>query len=177
MHQPRIRAVVAAAAVATGSFVALMPAAAAYVPCYDGENYQVVSHNHQFQQVDSVQLVNRRSGTATLSAEVGESHTSSRSFSGSITTEVSGGFWVFAEAKASATAGVEIQKSTTMSRTYTATIQVPGHSTRTILFGFRRYNQYIKEYHFYNKGPTTCATKVDHAGWVRAPYQKAFIVK
>jgi hypothetical protein len=121
-------------------------------------------------------LVNKKSGTATLSAQVGESHTSSRSFSASITTSVEGGFWVFAKASASATAGFQIQTSTTMTKTYTATVRVPGHSTRTIKFGFRRYNQYIQQYHLYNTSPTSCGVKVDHAGWVRAPYQKAFIV-
>ncbi len=172
----RIRNAAVAAIVAAGSFVAAVPAASAYVPCNDGESYRVTSHNHQFIQVDSVQLVNKRSGSATLSAQVGESHTSTRSFSASITTSVEGGFWVFAKASASATAGLSIQTSSTMSRTYTATVTVPGHSTRTVKFGFRRYNQYIQEYHLYNTSATSCGLKVDKAGWVRAPYQKAFIV-
>lgn len=154
-----------------------MPAASAHILCDDGEYYRVTQHNHTFIQVDSVQLVNKRSRTATLSAQVGEEHTSTRSFTGSITVSVEGGFWVFAKASASATASVTIQSSTTMSKTYTATVSVPGHSTRTILFGFRRYNQYVQEYHWYNTSMTTCGRYVDRAGWVRAPYQKAFIVK
>ena len=159
-----------------GSFVTVVPAADAFVPCFDGEHYRVTSHDHQFQQVDVVQLVNRRSGAATLSAQVGESQTSSRTYSGSITTEASGGFWVFAQAKASATAGIQIQNSSTMTRTYTATVTVPGHSTRTIQFGFRRYNKHIQRYHWRNTDRVTCVRVIDQAGWVRAPYQKAFIV-
>ena len=119
-------ALIAAATTAAGLTVAA-PAASAYVPCDDGESHRVTSHNHQFTQVDSVQLVNKKSGTASLSAQVGESHTSSRSFSASITTSVEGGFWVFAKASASATAGIQIQTSSTMTKTYTATVKVPGH--------------------------------------------------
>jgi hypothetical protein len=176
MRMRRIGGLLLTAAATTGVLTAVAPTASAYVPCDEGESYRVTSHNHEFIQVDSVQLVNTRSGTATLSAQVGESHTSSRTFSGSITTSVEGGFWVFAKASASVTAGVSIQTSTTMTKTYTATVSVPGHSTRTVKFGFRRYNQYIQQYHLYNTGPTSCGVHVDHAGWVRAPYQKAFIV-
>ena len=49
-------------------------------------------------------------------------------------------------------------------------------STRTVKFGFRRYNQYVQEYHLYNNSISSCAEQVDHAGWVDAPYMKAFIV-
>lgn len=168
--------VLTAVATTAGVLAVATPAASAHVLCDDGEHYRVTSHSREFRQVDSVQLVNRRSRTATLSAQVGESHTSTRTFSASVTASVEGGFWVFAKASASATAGVQIQKSSTMTRTYTATVSVPGHSTRTIKFGFRRYNQYVQQYHWYNTSISTCGRKVDHAGWVRAPYQKAFIV-
>ena len=176
MRIRRTSTALAATAAALATVTVGIPAASAHVICDSGEFHRVTSHNAEFVQVDSVQLVNTRSGAASLTATVGQSHTSSRSFSGSITTSVEAGFWVFAKASASATAGVTIQTSSTMSASYSATVSVPGHSTRTVKFGFRRYNQYVQQYHLYNNSISSCAVHVDHAGWVRAPYQKAFIV-
>jgi hypothetical protein len=172
----RLSMILAVIAAAVSALTVTAPAASAHVGCTPGEFHRVTSRSHTFVQVDAVQLVNRRSGAATLSAQVGQSHTSTRSFTGTITTSVEGGFWIFAKASASASAGITIQSSSTMSASYTATVTVPGHSTRTVQFGFRRYNQYIQQYHLYNNTPYSCAVAVDHAGWVRAPYEKAFIV-
>ena len=176
MRLRRLSTVLAVGSTAATTFIAMAPAASAHVICDSGEFYRVTSHNATFLQVDAVQLVNTRSGTASLTAEVGTSHTSSNSFGGSITAGVEGGFWGFAKVSASATASVTIQTSTTMSSTYSATVSVPGYSTRTVKFGFRRYNQYIQRYHLYNDSISTCAASVDQAGWVDAPYMKAFIV-
>jgi hypothetical protein len=166
----------AVTAAATGTLTAVAPAASAHIYCNPHEVYRVTSHNHTFTQVDAIQVVNKKSGKVTLTVQVGQSHTSTRSFTGTITGSVEGGFWVFAKATAAVSAGVTIQTSTIMLRTYTAKVPVPGHSTRTVKFGFRRYNQYIQEYHRYNKTTFTCGVRVDRAGWVRAPYEKAFII-
>ena len=163
------------AAVAANLLLAI-PAASAHVVCDDGEFFRVTKHKANFIQVDEVQLVNKRKGKATLTAQVGSSHTSTRTFGGSITVSVEAKFWIFAKASASASASYTIQTSNTMSKTYSATATVPGHSTRTVQFGFRRYSQYVQQYHLYNNSISTCAVAVDHAGWVRAPYAKAFIV-
>src|SRR5689334_18681817 len=101
MRSRRLAGALLATAATTASLVAGIPAAAAHVACDSGEFYRVAKHSATFLQVDSVQLVNKKSGTAILSAEVGESHTSSRSYSGSITTSVEAGFWDFAKASAS----------------------------------------------------------------------------
>jgi hypothetical protein len=50
------------------------------------------------------------------------------------------------------------------------------HTTRTVAFGFPKLEQYVKSYHYLNSSATSCAKSHDEAGWVRAPYQKAFIV-
>ncbi len=173
----RLSTYLAATVMAAGTLTMVAaPPAAAHVVCDPGEFHRVTSHNHTFVQVDSVQLVNKRSGKATLSAQVGQSHTSTRGFTGTITTSVEAGFWVFAKASASVSASVSLQTSSTMTASYAATVTVPGHSTRTVAFGFRRYNQYIQQYHLYNTSISSCGVHVDHAGWVRAPYAKAFIV-
>lgn len=177
MRRRRLLTALLATTATAGTLAVGIPAASARVDCGSGEYHRVTKHNHTFNQVDSVQLVNKRNTKATLTAVVGESHTSSRSFSASITGSVEAGFWVFAKASASSTAGVTIESSTTMSRSYSASVVVPAHSTRTVDFGFRRYNQYIQQYHMYNTSISTCGVHVDRAGWVRAPYQKAFIVK
>lgn len=164
-----------AAAVATSLTVGT-PAATAQVVCGDGTHYRVTQHYARFNQVDEVSLINRRSGTATLSAQVGQSHTSTRSFSATISASAEAGFWVFAKASASASASHTIETSTTMSQTYAATASVPGHSSRTVKFGFRRYDQYVQQYYLYNTGIASCGLRVTRQGWVTAPYQKTFIV-
>lgn len=172
----RIQALLLAIATVLGLFVVAVPPASAHIVCDSGEFYKVTSHSYTFNQVDAVQLVNHKNYTATLHFDVGEAHTSSRSFSGSITVGVEAGFWVFAKAKAEATAGVTIQSSSTMSKTYGASVTLPGKGSATIKFGFRRYNQYVKAGHYYLAGMTTCGIHWDHEGWVRAPYKKAFII-
>jgi hypothetical protein len=170
-----VHALVLGSTVAT-TLVTGIPAASAHVLCPDGEYYSSSSGSKYFSQVDSIALVNTRSGTATLTANVSEAHTSSRSFTGTISGTVEGSFWVFAKASATASASVTLLTSSTITTSYTATVSVPGHSTRTVKFGFRKYEQYVKSYHYYNNSVSTCAKSYDKAGWVRAPYQKTFIV-
>lgn len=177
MSVRRLSTALALTAAAVGTTLTVgIPAASAGVVCGDGDRYRVTQHYAKFYQVDEVSLINRRSHSASLSAQVGESHTSSRSFSGTISASAEAGFWGFAKASASASASHTIETSSTMSRTYTATATVPGHSSRTLKFGFRRYNQYVQRYYLYNKTPTSCGLRVTKQGWVRAPYQKTFIV-
>jgi hypothetical protein len=167
---------VASLAFATTTAVGLQ-AASARVPCDTGEFNDVTSHSDTFEQADAVKLINKGATTATLKAIVGESHTSTREFSASVTVGVEASFWVFAKAKAEATAGVSLATSSTMSASYEADVPVPAHQTYQVLFGFDRYNQYVRAYHLVQSGASNCAVVVDHEGWVDAPYEKTFVIK
>jgi hypothetical protein len=165
----------AAVAVAAGGCLAgTAPPALAGIDCGRGELYKRVKVRRHFVPVDSVRAVNRRKGTATIAVQVGVQHTSSRTFTGSITVGAEAGFWIFAKAKAEATASIALLRSTTMFSTYTVTAQVPGHSARTVTFGFTKYDQLIRRYHYVNSSPTTCRRVYDAKGWVRAPVRKTF---
>ncbi len=177
MRLRHVSTLTAASVAFAGTMVTGIQAASAHVACDKGEFHDVTSHSDTFQQVDAVKLINKGATTATLKAVVGESHTSTRSFSASVTVGVEASFWVFAKAKAEATAGVTLASSSTMSASYEADVPVPAHQTYQVLFGFDRYNQYVREYHLVQSGATNCAVVVDHAGWVRAPFEKTFVIK
>ena len=177
MRIRRISTALLATAASGAAFAVGVPAASAHVACDPGEFYRVTQHNHTFVQVEAHQAVNKTAQTITMHVNVSQSHTSSRTFSASITASVEGGFWVFAKASASTTAGYSIETSDTMETSFGVDVPVPAHTTRTVDFGFRRYNQYIQQYHLYNNTISTCAAHVDKAGWVDAPYMEAYIVK
>jgi hypothetical protein len=165
-------------AVATGSLVISASPASAYVACNDGHiHYTRTDVNRHFIRAESVTAVNRRSVRASMTVSVSQSHTSSRSFTGTITVGAEAGFWVFAKAKAEASASVAVAKSVTITTTYSVTVPVPAHSSVTVDFGFRKYDQYIRSFHYYNTSPTTCGRRYAGSGWVKAPYQKTFIIR
>lgn len=177
MKHPRLTSALLAAAAAAGMLVVGSPAASAQIICDSGSSYRVTQHNRTFVQVDSAQLVNRTGTSATLTVQVGQQHTSTRSFSNSITASAEAGFWDFAKASASTTSELTITASKTMYASYTASANVPAHSTRTVKFGFGRYNQYIQRFHLVAQPSTnSCSVVVEQGGWVNAPFQKTFIV-
>lgn len=169
-------ALLATAAVAT-TLVVGAPAASAIPNCDNGEHYRVTAHRYSFVQVGpGVALKNPHNYKEWLTVKVGQKHVSSVDYSGSISASVSGGFWKFAKAQASVTAGIRIYQSVTMFATYGATVPVPPHSSVTVRFGFRRYNQYIQRYHgTWSPAKKRCVPFVDHAGWVHAPNKVTFL--
>ncbi len=177
MRVTRLTSALVGSAALASSLAAGIPAASAHVICDTGEYYRVTSHSGSFTQVGVAQAVNKHSGTATLHVTVGSSHTSTRSFTASISGSVEGGFWVFAKASASASASVTLETSATMSASFGVDVPVPGYSTRTVAFGFRRYSQTIQRYHWYNNTISTCARYVDNSGTVVAPYATTFIIE
>lgn len=177
MRVTRLKSALVGTAALASTLVVGIPAASAHVICDGGEFYRVTSHSGHFTQVGAAQAVNKHSGTATLHVTVGSSHTSSRSFTKSISGSVEGGFWVFAKVSASGSAGVTLEKSATMTASFGVDVPVPGHSTRTVAFGFRRYSQTIQRYHLYNNTISTCARHVDNSGTVVAPYATTFIIE
>src|SRR5690242_6310261 len=151
---------VVTALLSAGSVV-LAPTASAYIDCGNGESYERTDVNSHFVAVDSVTAINMSGSQASITVQVGAQHTSSRAFTGSITVGAEAGFWVFAKAKAEASGGVTIETSDTMFATYSATVAVPAHSTRTVTFGFRKYDQYVRSYHLVNTSQTTCGKVYD----------------
>jgi hypothetical protein len=159
-----------------GSLAVASPASA-YVPCDDGYTHYVRTdvYSH-FAKAESVTAINRTNSRASMTVSVAYSHTSSRAFTGTITVGAEAGFWVFAKAKAEASASVTIQSSVTMTTSYSVTASVPAHSSVTVDFGFRKYDQYIRSYRLYNTSQTTCGRHYGLEGWVKAPVQKTFII-
>jgi hypothetical protein len=177
MRISRLSTLLVASTALAGSLVIAAPAASAHVACDPGEFYRATSHSGKFYEVGAAQAVNKEKGSATLRVDVGTAHTSTRSFTGSLSASVEGGFWVFAKASATATASVTLETSTTMSKTFGTDVPVPGHSTRTVEFGFRRYTQHLEQYHLYNNTVSSCAVKVDRSTTVVAPYMTTFIIE
>jgi hypothetical protein len=157
--------------------VALSTPASAYIACDDGHTHYVRTDVYRhFARAESVTAVNRTNSRASMTVSVAYSHTSSRAFTGTITVGAEAGFWVFAKAKAEASASVALQTSVTMTTSYSVTASVPAHSSVTVDFGFRKYDQYIRAYRLYNTSQTTCGRRYGQAGWVKAPVQKTFII-
>ncbi|MEP6759733.1 MAG: hypothetical protein ABJA93_00010 [Sporichthyaceae bacterium] len=160
-----------------GGSMALASPASARVICDDGYTHYVRTNVYRhFVRAESVTAVNRRNVKASMTVSVTQSHTSSRTFTGTITVGAEAGFWVFAKVKAEASASVALQKSVTISTTYSVTTSVPAHSSVTVDFGFRKYDQYIRAFRYYNTSATTCGRRYGQAGWVKAPVQKTFII-
>lgn len=154
-----------------------IPTSAAAAMCDRGDAYRVTQRSTTFVQIEPTHtMVNSTSSTATRSVKNRVKRTMSRSFSASIPTSLQAAFWEFAkQSSAPATAGTPgLQSSLTIHRNqFTASSDMPGHTTTTVKFGILVYKQYIQQYHqSYNATTQSCEIVVDHAGWVDAPYNE-----